>query len=146
MVANEEARKALNRSPCQRALDEEEKAFMRDTWEDVAEEDTPPSESRSQMKLSLGDLENDLLMKEIKRDEDDQDRNMFDSGDSVRPVRWLRGGGEGEGVCEGSMGEVCEVGSVGGGRGGEGDVKEEVEWNSVLPLRSLPLGACTPQC
>ena len=46
-----------------------------------------------------------------------------------------------EGVCEGRVGKVCEgrVGGVGGGGGGEGDVKEEVEWNSVLPLRSLPL-------
>lgn len=72
---------------------------MRDTWEGVSEEDTPTLVSRSQMKLSLGDLEYDLLMKEIKRDEDDLDRSMFDSGDSIRPVRWL-GGEEEEGEGE----------------------------------------------
>ena len=100
MVANEEARRALNRSPFDRALDDEEKAFMRDTWEGVAEGDAPPLPPRSQMKLSLGDLENDLLMREIRKDEDDHDRNVLDSGDSARQVKarrgreWCEGGGE----------------------------------------------------
>lgn len=100
MVANEEARRALNRSPFERALDDEEKAFMRDTWEGVAEGGAPPLPPRSQMKLSLGDLENDLLMREIRKDEDDHDRNVLDSGDSARQVKarrgreWCEGGGE----------------------------------------------------
>ena len=91
MVADENARRALNRSPLQRSLDEEEKAFMRDTWEGVAEEDTPLLVPRLQMKLSLGDLEYDLLMKEIKKDEDKHDSLIFDNGDSLRPVRRLEG-------------------------------------------------------
>ena len=105
---------------------------MRDTWEDVAEEDSPPLLSRSQMKLSLGDLENDLLMKEIKKDEDDVDRSMFDSEDSIRPVRGREGRVR---VCVKGEWERNSMESGGVGRGWEADVKEEVEWNSILPLR-----------
>ena len=117
MVANEEARRALNRSPYERALDSEEKAFMMDTWGGVSEGDTPLTTPR--MKLSLGDLENDLLMMQVKT-EDSSDQPVFDSSkDSVRQVK---GGGEGRGggrrVWRGREGRGEGCGRE--GRGGEG--------------------------
>ena len=63
MVADTKARKFLIRTPHEREVTEQEKAFMKDTWGVKTEGDTTFAEVVPEVRFSLGDLETDLLQK-----------------------------------------------------------------------------------
>lgn len=81
LVADPEARKSLIRTPHEREVTEEEKAFMKDTWGVKTEGGTTFAEVVPEMRFSLGDLETDLVQRYVtKQGESNTDEDVFAGG------------------------------------------------------------------